>query len=164
MLNEKNRRITEEKELATVMNTFFDNIADRLDIKKGNDSSLNSINFQNMNDVLENFKNYPGVHTIRQTFMTDKNFSFEFVSKDVVRKKIMNLDASKITPNGDFSINILKSTFDIHLPYLANIINLSIEEDHFLMNLSLKKFPKRKMTQTRRITGLTVPYLIKQNA
>ena len=39
----------------------------------------------------------------------------------------MNKDSSKVTPNGDISINILKSTFDIHLAYITNIINLSIE-------------------------------------
>ena len=38
MLKEKNRLITEEKELATVMNTFFVNIAESLDLKKDDDS------------------------------------------------------------------------------------------------------------------------------
>ena len=47
--------------------------------------------------------------------MTDKKFSFGFVTKDVVRKEIVNLDGSKATLNGDIFVNILKSTFDIHL-------------------------------------------------
>ena len=36
------------------MNTVFDNIADSLGIKKDNNSSLSSIDYQNMNNVLEN--------------------------------------------------------------------------------------------------------------
>ena len=53
MLKENNRLITEEKELVTVMYTFFVNITESLDLKKDNDSSLNPINSENINDILE---------------------------------------------------------------------------------------------------------------
>ena len=62
MLKENNRLITEEKELATVMNTFFVNITESLDIKKDDNSSLNLINSKNINDILEKHKNHPSVH------------------------------------------------------------------------------------------------------
>ena len=68
--------------------------------------------------------NHPSVHKIRQTFMTDEKISFKIVAEDIVRKKVMNLDGSKTTPNGDVSVNILKSAIDIHLPCITNIINL----------------------------------------
>ena len=51
MLKENNRLITEEKELATVMNNFFVNITESLDLKKDDDSSLNPISSENMNNV-----------------------------------------------------------------------------------------------------------------
>ena len=95
MLKENNRLITEEKELATVMNTFFVNITESLDLKKDDDSSLNPINFENINDILEEHKNHPSVQEISQTFMTNKKFSFEFVTEGLVREEIMNLDGSK---------------------------------------------------------------------
>ena len=116
MLKENNRLITEEKELATVMNTFFVNIAESLDLKKDDDSSLNPINSENINDILEKHKNHPSVQEISQNFMTNKKFSFEFVTEDLVRKEIMNLDCSKATPIGDISVDILKSTvvFNFH--------------------------------------------------
>ena len=56
MLKENNRLITEKKELATVMNNFFGNIAKSLDLKKDDDSSLNPINSENINDILEKQK------------------------------------------------------------------------------------------------------------
>ena len=62
MLKENNRLITEEKELATVMNTFFVNITESLDIKKDDNSSLNLINSKNINDILEKHENHPSVH------------------------------------------------------------------------------------------------------
>ena len=41
MLEENNRLTTEEIELANVMNTFFVNITESLDLKKEDESSLN---------------------------------------------------------------------------------------------------------------------------
>ena len=114
---EKNRRIIKEKELTTVRNAFFDDIEESVDIKKDDDSSLNSIKYRKINDALQKSRKHPGVHKIRQMLMTDKKFSFGFVTKDVVRKEIVNLDGSKATLNGDIFVNILKSTFDIHLLY-----------------------------------------------
>ena len=81
--------------------------------------------------------------------MTNKKFSFEFVTEDLVRKKIMNLDGSKATPIGDISADILKSTVDIHLPFIANSINLSIENGCFPDELKLAEVTqssKRKLT------------------
>ena len=43
MLEENNRLISEEKELAIVMNTFFVNITESLDLKKDDGASLNPI-------------------------------------------------------------------------------------------------------------------------
>ena len=57
--------------------------------------------------------------------MTEEKFSFEFVREDIVTKEVMNLDGSKAILNGDISINILKSTIDIHLTCITKVINLS---------------------------------------
>ena len=93
--------------------------------------------------------------------MTDKTFSFEFVTKDAVRKEIMNL-GSKSTLNGDISVNILKSTFDIHLSYIANIINLSIE-GHFPDELKLTEVFKKEGDTDKGSCRPDSAYLIKQN-
>ena len=53
LMLKENRLITEEKELDTVMNTFFVNITESLDLKKDDDLSLNPTNSENINDILE---------------------------------------------------------------------------------------------------------------
>ena len=93
MLKESNRLITEEKELVTVMNTFFVIITESLD--------LNPINSENLNDILEKHITHPSVQEISQTFMTNKKLSFKFKTEDLVREEIMYLDGSKATPIGD---------------------------------------------------------------
>ena len=69
--------------------------------------------------------------------MTNEKFSFKFVTEDLVREEIMNLDGSKDAPIGDISVDILKSTVDIHLPFITNSINLPIEKGCFPEELKL---------------------------
>ena len=69
------------------MKIFFVKIIEGLDKKRSNDL-LNPINYQNINNVLEKFKNHPNVLKIRQTFMTDEKLSFKIVAKDIVRKNL----------------------------------------------------------------------------
>ena len=69
--------------------------------------------------------------------MTNEKFSFKFVTEDQVREEIMNLDGSKATAIGDISVDILKSTIDIHLPLITNSINLSMKKGCFLEELKL---------------------------
>ena len=42
-----------------------------------------------------------------------------------------------LTPTGGISVDILKSTLDIHLPFITNSINLSIQKGCFLEELKL---------------------------
>ena len=120
-----------------IMNTFFVNITESLGLKKDDDSSLNPINSENINNIFEEHKNHLSVQEISQTFVTNKKFSFKFVTEDQVREKIMNLDDSKSTPIGDISVDILKSTVDVQLPFITNSINLSIEKGFFPEELKI---------------------------
>ena len=94
-----------------------------------------------INDILEKHENHPCVQEISQTFMPNKKFSFKFVTEDLVREEIMNLGGSKATPIGDISVDILKSTVDIHLPFITN-----------------NKFINQKRLFSKRITDLSVFY------
>ena len=93
------------------MNTFFVNMTESLDLKKDDDSSLNPIDSENINDILEKHQHYPSVHEISQTFMANANFSFRFVTEYQVREAIINLDGSKATSIGDISVDILSCRY-----------------------------------------------------
>ena len=69
--------------------------------------------------------------------MTNEKVSFQFVTEDQVREVIMNLDSSKAAPIGDISVDILKSTIDIHLSFITSSINLWIEKGCFPEELKL---------------------------
>ena len=63
MLKEINRLISEEKQLATIKNTFFVNITESLDLKKDNDASLNLFDSENTYNILEKHKRHPSLCT-----------------------------------------------------------------------------------------------------
>ena len=86
MLKENNRLITEGKELTILMNTFFVNITESLSLKNDDHSSLNPINSENINDILEKHNHHSSVHETNQTFMTKEKFSFKFVTEEYQEK------------------------------------------------------------------------------
>ena len=94
------------------MNTIFVNITNNLDLKKDDDSSVNLIYSENINDIIEKHKHHPSVHRISQAFMTDEKFSSKFVTENQIIEVIMNLDSSKAAPIGEISVDILKSTIE----------------------------------------------------
>ena len=51
-----------------------------------------------------------------------------------MRKIVLNLDSFKATPVGDIPVNMLKSTVDMHLPFITKILNL---KNHFTDDLKL---------------------------
>ena len=69
--------------------------------------------------------------------------------EDLVREIILNVDGSKATPVGDIPTDMVKSTVDIHLPFITKMINVSIEHGFFSDELQLAQvshIAKRTMT------------------
>ena len=71
--------------------------------------------------------------------MTNEKFSFKFVTEDLIREEIVNLDGSKATPIGNISADIQKSIVDAHLPFITSRINLSIKKGCFPEELKLSE-------------------------
>ena len=81
--------------------------------------------------MLDAFNSHPSIERIRRTVKTNEKFSFQPVPENLVRQIILNLDGSKATPVLDIPADMLKSTLDIHLPFLTKIISYSFENDCF---------------------------------
>ena len=134
LVEEKGNLVSNEKQLATIMNSFFINIAKGLEIKDGNESNANTLE-----DVLDAFNSYPNIERIMRTVKTNEKVSFQPVPQDLVRGIILNLDSSKATPVGDNPADMLKSTVDIHLSFITKIINFSHENGCFPDELKIAK-------------------------
>ena len=126
LLKEKGNLVSNEKQLATIMNSFFINITKGLELKKCNESNASTLE-----DVLDAFNYYPSIERIRRTVKTNEKFSFQPVREDLVCKIILSLDGSKATPVGDIPADMLKSAVYIHLLFITKIINVSFENSRF---------------------------------
>ena len=104
---------------------FFSNIVKDLNIKVKEDLLCD---VSDINDPVERgvqkYKNYPSIQMIKETFESNKTFSF--VSSDTVFKEILSLDTKNATHNNDVPTKIVKQMlicFQFLCPML--LMNLS---------------------------------------
>ena len=71
-----------------------------------------------MEDVLKVFNAHSSVERIRRNIKFNEKFSFQQVTEDFVRKIIVNLDSFKAIPLEDIPADMLKSTVDLHVPFI----------------------------------------------
>ena len=89
-MKEKGNLVSDEKELATIMNNFFINITKNLELKKDSKGKLNNLKY-----ILKAFESHPSIEKIKKAINTTEKFSFRNVNDDEVRKFIINLDGLK---------------------------------------------------------------------
>ena len=90
LLKEKGNLVSDEKELATIMNNFFINITKNLELKKDSKGKLNNLKY-----ILKAFESHPSIEKIKKAINTTEKLSFRNVNDDEVRKFIINLDGLK---------------------------------------------------------------------
>ena len=127
-MKEKGNLVSDEKELATIMNNFFINITKDLELKKYSKGKLN-----NLEDILKAFESHPSIEKFKKAIKTNEKLSFRNVKDDEVRKFIMNLDGSKATSPTD----MLKQTIDVDLPIITQIISMFIDNNCYPDDLKL---------------------------
>ena len=74
---------------------------------------------------------HPSILRIKQYFKNLTELSFVPVDKDVIAKKIKNLNTKKVAPQDDIPVMILKLNNYIFSQYLSQIFNESIEAANF---------------------------------
>ena len=73
----KGNLVSNEKELATIMNNFFINLTKDLELKKDSKGKLN-----NLENILKAFESHPGTEKIKKAINISEKFSFRHVKND----------------------------------------------------------------------------------
>ena len=106
--------IKTEKRTAKVLNTFFSNIAQNLDIQQYN---VHDPICENLNDPLlkaiVRYRNYPSIVAIKKICNSKSHFSFKNVEKEKNLKELINLGINKATQKTDISTKIIKKNSDL---------------------------------------------------
>ena len=120
--------LTYDKDISKTRNSFFINIAKNLNLKPRKNSFLNDIN-----GIIAKFGNHISIKEMKESFpnIVSGNSNFQEVSRQDVKKEIINLKVKKSSTNGSIPAIILKQCVDVYLPFLTEAINHAITEDIF---------------------------------
>ena len=126
-LVENNNIISSEIEIAKNLNGFFSNIVKELTIKVKEDLLCDVLDINDpVKRAIQKYKNHPSIQMIKETFDSNKTFSFDLVSSDTIFKEIVSLDTK-----------IVKANVDLFSIFASNAFNESIISCKFLSVLKL---------------------------
>ena len=74
---------------------------------------------------------------IKETFGSNKTFSFDLVSSDTIFKEILSLDTKKATHSNDGPTKIVKANANLFSIFVSNAFNESVISGQFLSVLKL---------------------------
>ena len=74
---------------------------------------------------------------IKETFDSNKTFSFDLVSSDTIFKEILSLDTKKATHSNDVSTKLVKAKASLSSTFAPNAFNESVISGRFLSVLKL---------------------------
>ena len=137
-LVENNNIISSEIDIAEKLNAFFSNIVEELNIKVKKDllCDVSDIN-DPVGRAIQEYKNNPSIQMIKETFDSNKTFSFDLVSSDTIFKEILSLDTKKATHSNDVPTKIVKANADLFSIFVSNAFNESVISCKFLAVLKL---------------------------
>ena len=124
--------ISDEEEIANIMNNYFINVTKTLNLKKQLGVGCSGVN---------EFGNHISIKMIHEKYheILPESFKFQLVSNNEVKKEIENLDTKKSSTNGSIPATILKQCVNAYLPHLTNSINYSIQHSSFPQKLKLSE-------------------------
>ena len=135
LLVEGDEIIGDDKMFAEIMNNYFSNITETLNVQRWPEPDV----IQNEDVVLKSIRKYqhhPSFIKIESLFKSDEQFEFPHILPETLKTKISALDTSKST-TGDIPIQVIKETIDLILAPLTDCLNASINDGIFPHKMKL---------------------------
>ena len=131
-LSEKGESVKTELETGEVLNKFFSNIVNNLEISRYSkyESFIDNMEDQTQREILK-YKNYPSVITIQNKFKGGDDFYFRELEKVEIQKEIHKLNNNTAFQHSEIPTKIIKSNFDIFSDFLYVSVNSSIKSSLF---------------------------------
>ena len=103
---EENEIVSDGRTIATIMNRYFTNITNYMNLTQGEQNQSPRIPSEH---ILDTVKNHKSVQRIKlANFNSNGILNFSKVIEIEVKKQILNLSPKKVTGNGDILAKILK--------------------------------------------------------
>ena len=131
-LIENDEIIKTEKGTAEVLNAFFSNIVQNLDIQQYN---VNDPICENINDpplkTIVRYQNHASIVAIKKFCNSKSHFSFKNVQKEEIFKELNNLNINKATQNTDIPTKIIKENSDTFRDFIFSNLNSCINTSSY---------------------------------
>ena len=128
ILNNNNKTISNNEELAEAFNKHFSKLVESLDMDKTLASNIASSDITNpVFNAIKKYENHPSIKKIKH-FMSGKDlkFSFIFETKNKILAEIHNLNNKKACQESDIPVKIIKGNKDIFSEFIFHKFNNSI--------------------------------------
>ena len=121
--------ISDDQELADIVNNFFEQAVDNLGIQEyqsDHNTDINSISDDPIEYAIAKYKNHPSIIMINENLSFESRFSFTTVNEENIQREILDLNSKKPGTFGNIPTKMLKSSSDICNVALQNIWNSEI--------------------------------------
>ena len=114
MLNESDKIVNDQKEVANHFNNVFSSVAENIG-----------------KDTVYDPSNHPSLIKIKKQSDSTKNIVFEKVTTDKVEKIMNNINIKKATAADGIPAKIIKCSKSVIAPQITSIVNMSIDQSVF---------------------------------
>ena len=126
---------TDKQEVAEILNTFFIEAVQNLEIENVFCNDKNENQSENIDEVLDNiiekYKLHPSILKIKKNANVIDKFKFNDTTEDEMYAKIKSLDPKKACMENDIPAKMLIGTNDIISSYISNMYNESKNSNNF---------------------------------
>ena len=124
-LIEKDEIISNDGEVAEIMNEFFSNAVSKLDIKGYHTISTN-MGQNKIQNAINKFRDHPSILNIKQRIQVNNKFIFTRCNPEDIMKTINNLNIHKSTTFNNIPVKLIVATSDICSPPISTYYNDAI--------------------------------------
>lgn len=127
--------VSDDLEIASIMNQYFSTITNSLHIKSWPEPEISLNNEDYVTHAIRKFANHPSIQKIKSHTLS-KKFNFKHITPEQVIEKVKGLDTGK-SSRGDLPTKILKEEITLLYPFITDCFNASINEGSFPNEMKL---------------------------
>ena len=145
-LKENGKMISDKKEIAEILNNYFMESVEYLEVERYMPTMIidNTASNENLiDDIISKFKDHPSILKINENAVFENRFEFKDITEEEMFKKIIKIDTSKACMKDDIPPKVILGTADIISAPMTKMFNDARKSE---------KYPKR--FKTADVTGL----------
>ena len=142
----ENEKVTTDKiEVAEILNNYFIEAVQNLEIEKFFSEGENNLESENesqtkdsrdvINNIIDKYKLHPSILLIKENVNIENSFKFSDSTEDEIYSKIKRLNPKKASMENDIPAKTLIGCNDIISGYISNIYNESKESEKYPTSL-----------------------------